>query len=329
MRKKCSILVAIVLTATLGYAAPASAAHVGCGDTITTNTSLDSNVGPCSGTGIIVGADNITLNLNGFEIFGVIGVPGEGAGVHLIGRTGVTVQNGSIRYFDAGVAIEGGSANRVQRLVIDRNEGDSSTDFGDGIAMNATTQNVIKNNVITRNAPFDGVGLFGAGGSDNNMIEANVISDNQGLRTIGPHGTTEEDDGVRLENGSQFNLVRRNVIERNGLDGIGVFFQSTDNRIINNVVRDNGFHDPPPPPTLDRPGDGIRVFQQADRTTIRGNVTTGNAARGIAVDSFNNTINANQSSGNVIFDLFDSSTNCDNNSWTNNVFGTANQACIN
>lgn len=36
-----------------------------CGQTILVSTVLDSNVGPCA-TGITIGADNITLDLNGF-----------------------------------------------------------------------------------------------------------------------------------------------------------------------------------------------------------------------------------------------------------------------
>ncbi len=32
---------------------------------ITANVTLDADVGPCTGPGLIVGADNITLNLGG------------------------------------------------------------------------------------------------------------------------------------------------------------------------------------------------------------------------------------------------------------------------
>jgi hypothetical protein len=81
----------------------ASAAHVGCGQTITQSTVLDTNVGPCSGEGILIGADNITLDLNGFAVFG-ISAPGEGPGILLDERTAVTVRNGTVRLFDAGVA---------------------------------------------------------------------------------------------------------------------------------------------------------------------------------------------------------------------------------
>ncbi|HSH62021.1 MAG TPA: hypothetical protein VK988_20710 [Acidimicrobiales bacterium] len=53
------------------FVGEASAGQLSCGQTLTTNPTLDSNVGLCSWPGIIVGADNITLNLNGFEVFGV------------------------------------------------------------------------------------------------------------------------------------------------------------------------------------------------------------------------------------------------------------------
>src|ERR671915_2326466 len=102
--------VALLAVALLGttLVGTASAAHVGCGQTITQNTVLDSNVGPCSGDGIIIGANNITLDLNGFTVSGTA-APGEGAGILLESRTGVTVRNGTVTLFDAGVVVDGGS----------------------------------------------------------------------------------------------------------------------------------------------------------------------------------------------------------------------------
>jgi hypothetical protein len=45
--------------------AGALASHVRCGDTITANTTLDSDLLDCAGDGIGIGADGITLDLNG------------------------------------------------------------------------------------------------------------------------------------------------------------------------------------------------------------------------------------------------------------------------
>ena len=40
-------------------AAPVSANHLHCGSVITTDTKLDSDIGPCVGDGLIIGADDI------------------------------------------------------------------------------------------------------------------------------------------------------------------------------------------------------------------------------------------------------------------------------
>ena len=50
--------------------AQASAAQVKCGDTITTDTTLHADLVNCPNNGIIIGADHITLNLNGHRIDG-------------------------------------------------------------------------------------------------------------------------------------------------------------------------------------------------------------------------------------------------------------------
>ena len=55
----------------------ASASHVSCGDTITADTTLDSDLLNCPNNGILIGADGITLNLNGHVIDGD-GTPAAG-----------------------------------------------------------------------------------------------------------------------------------------------------------------------------------------------------------------------------------------------------------
>ena len=56
---------AMTLVAGLAMTSPAQAAVLACGQTITQNTILENDVGPCQNHGIIIGADNITFNLNG------------------------------------------------------------------------------------------------------------------------------------------------------------------------------------------------------------------------------------------------------------------------
>src|SRR5215210_9323889 len=71
------LLLAAMVTSLLAVtAAPMYASHVGCGSLITTDTTLDSDVGPCVGDGLIVAADDITLDLGGHTVSGT----GTGAG---------------------------------------------------------------------------------------------------------------------------------------------------------------------------------------------------------------------------------------------------------
>jgi len=314
----------LMIAATFAVAVtPASAGHVTCGTTIVANTTLDGNVGPCSSTAIIVGASNITLDLAGFTVSGQPDpTTGEGPGILVQGKTNVIVKRGTVKDFDAGVALVGGGNHELMQLIVNKNIGSSSTDFGDGIAIFNSADNKVHDNQITENAPFDGVGMFGAS-SDRNRIYRNVISDNSGVRTFGPHGPTEEDDGVRMEPGTDFNIVERNVIERNGLDGVAVFVNATNNVIRQNVIRNNGFHEQP-----NRLGDGIRVFINGNSTLVERNVVQNNAANGIFIQSQNNTIQRNAANGNALLDGRDQAPDCDANVWQQNVFGTSFPACV-
>ncbi len=99
----------------------ARASHVSCGDTITADTTLDSDLVDCPNHGIVIGADDITLDLNGHRIDGD-GTPAAGCnprtefcdvGVFNDGHDGVTVKRGSVREFAFGVLVLGGRGNRV------------------------------------------------------------------------------------------------------------------------------------------------------------------------------------------------------------------------
>lgn len=73
---------------------------VDCGKVITANTTLKDDIGPCPRNGLIVGADNITLDLGGHRLFGFNGPgPGRGntAGIRLPKRTGAHVQTAGSR----------------------------------------------------------------------------------------------------------------------------------------------------------------------------------------------------------------------------------------
>ena len=63
------ILLAVAVPGAMG-GGRALASHVGCGDMITTDTTLDSDLVDCPNNGIVIGADDVTLDLNGHTIDG-------------------------------------------------------------------------------------------------------------------------------------------------------------------------------------------------------------------------------------------------------------------
>lgn len=294
-------------------AGPAAAAHVVCGQTILVSTMLDSNVGPCA-TGITVGADNITLDLNGFTLSGGP-APGEGPGISLVNRTGVTVTNGAVTQFDAGVAVTGGSGNRVRNMRVMDNRGSEETDFGDGIALFASNGNSVTGNQVRNNGPYDGIGMITSNG---NLIDSNQITDNN----QSPMNTA----GIRIENAgrvaSNDNIVTNNLVTNSGIFGIEVFAGGSRNKIRFNQVYGNAL-------------DGITVFAGGNNNVIEANNVRSNRANGISIrgaaGSFpapmGNQILRNQSFANALLDLRDYTPNCGTNVWSGNRAGTADPPC--
>ena len=359
MRRTPTAIVSLVACALVtvavpvGLAGPAGAAVVACGQEITQSTVLTADVGPCPANnqnGIVIRTSGITLNLNGHTVFGT-GASGEGAGVYLFRTTGVTVVNGTVRGFDGGVAIEGGSGNKVMNITARDNIGVVGvTRYADGIAILSSTNNVISGNKAIHNGPLSGFAIYSrvdaehpretAGISSGNVIEGNQAIDNNLPR----NATINDSDGIRIETTSVFNTIRGNRVSGSGLDGIAIFSFTPDNSVVNNVSTNNGFLN-----TFRRRGDGIRVFGGSERTFVQGNQVFGNAANGIIFHGpflirppvLNSTSLSNYAVGNnrlppleqselggPTFDLHDGNVpTCDNNVWRANVYRTANLPC--
>lgn len=332
--RRLSVAAALALAFSVMAVPTASAAHVTCGTVITQDTTLDSNVGPCADGGVTIATDNVTLDLNGFTIFGVAGVPGDGVGVLVDGRTGVTVTNGTVRDFDGGIALEGGSGNTVSKVKALNNVGSGLiSDYGDGIALNGSNNNTVIDSQASGNGPYDGIGMFN--GSSGNLIKRNLVTDNNLPNTAAPpvghhSGGTVEDDGIRVEPNSNNNSIINNTVLRNGLDGIALFPRTSGNKVNDNVVEGNGFHD-----VTHRKGDGIRLFggsstvPGSSNNFVENNAVRNNAAHGIFVGNFavTNKILTNMTGANVVWDLFDGNSNCDQNVWLGNTFDKAFPAC--
>jgi hypothetical protein len=110
-RRRTAALALLVSGALAGSGATAWAKPLHCGDTVTTNTTLHADLTDCPGNGLVIGADRVTLNLNGHAITGNL----EGAvGIdNSAGHDGVTIMNGAVRNFTNGVLLlEHASGNR-------------------------------------------------------------------------------------------------------------------------------------------------------------------------------------------------------------------------
>lgn len=333
-----------------------------CGQTITQNTTLTADLGPCPNYGLIIGADNIVLDLGGHRIFGTANFQ-DHAGVYVPGRTGVTVRNGTVTGFDGGVIIEGGSRNTVTGINATRNIGRAAgginTKYGEGIGIMSSSFNQILSNSTIDNGPFAGIGVYSlvdtdhprafSGPSTNNLIQGNQVLNN----VVGRDGFTQstDNDGIRIEPTNPLgstavtaaNQIIGNMVSGSGLDGIAIFARSPGNIIRGNQSTQNGLFR-----SAARRGDGIIVFNQADRTIIEDNTTAYNADNGIRIrgplgatpGSTNNTIQRNTSYGNqarptipsnafgtAAFDLNDQNPNCDNNLWFGNRYRIASPPC--
>ena len=111
MTRRTFYIAAIGAAAFCLLVGPASATHVQCGDTITTNTTLDSDVvcpDAYQNYGLLIAADNVLLRMNGFTLragansgdAGILsGSPDED------GLQGVRIKRGSIEGFRKGIVL--------------------------------------------------------------------------------------------------------------------------------------------------------------------------------------------------------------------------------
>ncbi|MCM2388264.1 right-handed parallel beta-helix repeat-containing protein [Streptomyces albipurpureus] len=297
---------AVGATALISVSMPAQtahAAHLSCGQTVTTSVVLDADLLNCPGDGLVVGSSGITIDLNGHTVDGV----GLGAGIRNNGFGDVVVTNSGtsayVQEFDHGVQLNPGtSGNIVEKLTVRHNE------FSGIELNNADSNNRVRNNLIDRQSQR---GVTIAGGSSGNVLADNTISANQGegvfvqnsadnrleanqitgsgdagLVLEGSSGNTlltntvgtSGDAAIILQLGSNDNLVQSNSSAQNADAGLTVS-GSTGNRILSN--------------TLQGSGDSGIALQSSHGSTITGNDVSGNPGGIELSDSDNNLIQSN------------------------------------
>lgn len=216
------LLTAAVVGALAFTVGPAGANHVSCGDTIVADTTLDGDLVNCPNNGILIGADDVTLDLNGHRIDGD-GEPvkrcpkDEFCDVGLLndGHDGATVTGGSVREFGAGLFVRKARHNRVLGISSSRNEF-----FGFVIAESA--RSLIRDSSGNGNpAPDgDGIGVFGSHHVRilQNSFRRNAlgmhVEDSTSIVIKQNQFSRNSDFGILME--ADRNQVRRNRCVRNG-----------------------------------------------------------------------------------------------------------------
>jgi hypothetical protein len=291
----------------------ASAAHVQCGDVITQDTTLDSDLVDCPGDGVVIGASGIRLDLGRHLIDGTSGASRAGIN-NQAGHDGVTVTNGTIRDFGISIQLWNQRGGDLVHVVTDNSIAlDDSPDIriernvvGGGISLLTNSDRVL----ITRNDVAGGViaqgfppfGPFG-GHPDDLVIDRNTIQPfislfqvpNASLtrnRVLGsPSNPTGAVIYIRGSQGSA--LVERNEVS-GATTGISLFF--TQATLSRNLVFENA-------------GDGIWVqrgpFPESTdtRALIDRNRSERNGDDGIDVDVTNATVTVSNNFANFNGDL--------------------------
>ena len=171
--------------------------------------------------GIVIGADDITLDLNGYRVdgdgtsFGGC-VQGEVCDTGLLnsGHDGIVVKGGTVREFSLGVLVYKARHNRVLNISTTNNR------FV-GIGMVRCAQSAVRGSSGRKNIGQDGDGMF--------LLESHHV------RVLNNVFVNNGDLGIHVGESSN-NLLRGNLIARNRTASI---IEGNRNSVRRNLIRNN------------------------------------------------------------------------------------------
>jgi hypothetical protein len=280
----------------LALAPNASATHVRCGDVITESIKLDSDVvcpADFEGSALVIGADNITVDLRGFSVLASIYDAEQTAITTDRPHRNVTLRGGTV----AGVSWE---ATPLSVELSDSVLRDLDAEglggfyvFGD--------RNVVRDNHVF--ASFSGMGIRG---------DFNRVVDNE-VRAVEGYGIGASGRGFKLDRNSvslsetygfhdaiavwnfQDIQIRRNVVSAFASDGIEI--GSGSGALIDRNIAVHNVN-------------GIRVDEQASEVVVSRNQANDNyssyseSGTGIRVDSASTVIERNTANNNLDYGIW-------------------------
>lgn len=222
------VAAALVAGALAAPASQAAGAPLHCGATITKSTKLTQDLTNCPGVGIRIGADAITLDLNGHTVSAAAKRNPKAHGILNVGHDRVTIEGGTVQGFGAyGVRLAGVQRNHVVDMKMTANF--------TGIGLVESSHDLIERSAMT-GSRFVGVNL--TGGTANRVVH-NQIAGSIGygvlLQTsVADHGSNNrivenaiEGNGIQVNPGQVAATIARNTIHTTAGDGIVVYEPST------------------------------------------------------------------------------------------------------
>lgn len=259
-----------LLVAALLVAPGSASAKVACGSVLTEDTVLTEDVvcgegnalrapdGGWEEYALLIGADDVTLNLNGHVVTG----SWSWVGIGVYGHDGVAIRNGTTPHVTlvntsdstltgleaagGGFALRTSDRNRIANSYV-HGEGGLSLERSDGnviednkvIGENAVwVVNGSDRNIVRRNTVCAGMNNpIAVDGSNDNLLEHNVIPDpipgsgGERCRPLSEHGI------VVAENTAGTRLIRNSA---SGLPGDGIRVHSSATTLVGNTANFNG-----------------------------------------------------------------------------------------
>jgi len=196
-----------------GQQQPTVEIHPACGQIVQGKVKLISNL-ICKSDGLIVGANNTIIDMNGFSLKGP-GLNSNKVGIMIGGQNNVTISgNGIISGFQSGIYLSGSNNVFAHEININNNK---VAFYVTGAQDSEITNNMINNNTI-------GVALHSSDGAD---IKYNQLSQNRlsGVTLINTANTLingnnilNTTNGIFIDTQSSLNYVDFNNVFNNILD---------------------------------------------------------------------------------------------------------------
>jgi len=299
--------------------APATApAALTCGKTLTKSVKLKTDLTQCPGDGLIAGASDIRIDLNGHRITGA-GLDNT-EGISVSNRLHVVIKGrgGRVVGLDDGIRFSEGDRGAVRGVKVKRSS-------GLGIAVGSSDEVKVDGNRVIGSAAY-GIEVFHSSdvevtgnrviGADTNVFssagmvvnasdsENNLLSGNKVTPGVagdvalwlngGAQATKVKTNvftgfpsyAVAVYDGAKDTLLKRNEASGNGGNGLQVQGGAgTGTRLIGNEASDNG-------------GDGIEI--EASGVSVGENVAEGNGGWGIVATPVVTDLGGNHASGNTL-----------------------------